>query len=245
MDFGIFQTITSTILGNWNDFGIYAGIIAILSYSAIRLITLNKLSKGLLIALLVLSGLVLFIVNSPVIWSCLALSMFAMAVYEYSATVREGKWFVRIWNGLPIFTVIILIISVILAWKGDSIARPVVVKMKAENTEVSLPWQLSVDVIGGTIKEYPLFGSGPNRFLQQYLKNKPIVVNPTQFWDMEFGSAFGLIPTFFVTQGLVGGVLWIIFIVLFAISLLSILYRFIFLFRFILMDSVTGVCSIS
>ena len=218
MDFGIFQTLNSTMLGKWNDLAIYSGIVAILSYCGLRFIVLNKLFKILLSVLLVISGFFLFITNSPIVWSCLALAMFAMAVYEYSATVREGKWFVRIWKGLPIFTVIILIISILLAWKGDNIARPVVVKMKAENTEISLPWQLSVDIIGGTVKEHPLFGSGPNRFLQQYLKNKPAVVNPTQFWNLEFGNAFGLIPTFFVTQGLVGGVLWIIFIVIFAIS---------------------------
>ncbi len=61
-----------------------------------------------------------------------------------------------------------------------------------------------------------MFGAGPNRFGVQYLRFKPIVVNPTVFWNAEFSTGFGFLPTFTVTQGLVGLVLWIVLMIIFA-----------------------------
>jgi len=42
-------------------------------------------------------------------------------------------------------------------------------------------------------------------------------VNQTDAWGLEFSTGFGLIPTFFVTEGVIGGVLWILFFVFFGI----------------------------
>lgn len=218
LDFGIFQSATSTMLGKWNDIAVYSGIIAILSYTGLQFISLNKSFRILLTVSLILSGLFLFIVNSSIIWSCMALIIVLLGVFQYLSVPREGRLLASVWKRLPIFTIIIFLISVLFAWKGNIIASPVIKYLKVENTEISLPWQFSVDVISGTIKESPLFGAGPNRFSNQYLKYKPQIINSTPFWNVEFSNAFGFIPTFIVTQGLVGGILWIVFIIVLIFS---------------------------
>jgi len=80
-----------------------------------------------------------------------------------------------------------------------------------------MPWQIALDVTSDTIKSTPLFGAGPNNFTNEFLLNKPLILNSSNFWNIEFNSGSGFISTFFVTHGVVGGVLWILFLVFFFI----------------------------
>ena len=80
-----------------------------------------------------------------------------------------------------------------------------------------MPWQLTLDVTTDKIKVDPLFGAGPNRFGTQFLLNKPLILNPSNYWNAEFNNGFGYLSSFVATQGIVGSILWIIFFVFFFI----------------------------
>ncbi len=218
MSFGIFQSAVSSPLGKWNDFGVFSIVIALVSYSILRFSILSKMAKSLLVLAFALSLFFVFIINSQIIWMAFGIVMLFVTLYEYTtrSTIQTG--FAGFWSKLSVFPILLIILSATLVWKGNAIVGPVVDKLKVSNTELSLPWQLTVDVAAGTTKETPLFGAGPNRFLNQYLKYKPQVVNPSQFWGVEFTNGFGLIPSTLVTQGIVGLIAWIIFIVIFVAS---------------------------
>lgn len=216
LSFGFFQATSSTLVGKWSDLALLAGSVGIISYISLQFITLNKLFKLLLSVLVVISGIFLLIVNSAIIWSVLALVLVGIVCYQFFTSPQENGVQAGFVKRLPILSIILLIIAVACAWKGDVIAAPVLNALKIDQTEISLPWQLTLDVASETVKEAPLFGSGPNRFGSQYLKFKPQGVNLGSAWTVEFNNGSGMIPTSLVTQGLVGFLLWITFVLLLA-----------------------------
>jgi tetratricopeptide (TPR) repeat protein len=221
MNSGIFTDLSLTPLGKWSDFGIMAGLLVILSYITLSFLNVNKVVKTLLGVLFLLSLVVLVFVNNSIIWFVLALSFLGISIYKYYLKSREleGESKIgKIFNSLPWISVIILIISFIFAWNGQIVNDKLNAKLNLFPTDVSLTWQSTLDIASESIKESPLFGVGPNRFAQQYLRYKPLEVNLTQFYDLIFDHGFALIPTFFVTQGIVGGLLWLVFIVLFIVT---------------------------
>ena len=56
-----------------------------------------------------------------------------------------------------------------------------------------------------------LLGSGPNTFANQWARFKPAEINATPFWNTNFNTGSGLIPTLVITTGLIGIFWWVIF----------------------------------
>lgn len=202
--------------GVWNDLALLGGAIGIISLMGLQFITLNKLFKGLLSVVLVFSGVCVLVANSLSVWIAIILVAACCAWYQFfSKTTRR----------IPVLTLVVLVLAVVCAWKGDMIAAPLVQALKVEKTEILLPWQLTLDVAADTIKESPLFGAGPNRFALNYLKFKPEGVNLSQAWNIEFSSGSGFIPTTVVTQGIVGFLLWCLLVIVLVGSGFSALKR--------------------
>ena len=218
LNFSVFKNTTSTILGKWNDLGILSGIVMILSYVGLRFISPKKSIKILLIVVAIVSAIFMLLVNSTIVWSVILITLCSISIFECYLSPTDAKGISGMMKRIPVLTSIIILIVIGVLWKGDAIVKPIITKLNIDQTEVNLPWQLTLDITSNTIKESPFFGAGPNRFGNQYLKFKPIIVNPTIFWNTEFGSGFGFIPSFAVTQGLVGILLWITFIVVFIYS---------------------------
>lgn len=211
----VFQSSISSMIGRWKDLALFSGAVGILSYIGIRFVSLSGLFKILLLVLIAVSGLLLFVVNSVVIWGVVCIILLLIASYEYYIAPTESTGLGGVFSRLPLITCALLIISVICFTKTEAIGNFVFNNIKINQAEISLPWQLTLDVAADSIKESPIFGAGPNRFDNQYLKFKPLIVNQTVFWNTEFNNGFATIPTVVVTQGLIGLLLWIIFIIVF------------------------------
>jgi tetratricopeptide (TPR) repeat protein len=216
--FDFLQTTTSTILGKWNDIAILSGIVFILHYLSLKFVITKPITKYFSILVMVISGLFIFIVNSSIIWSVMLLVFVSMWIYEYYIShVNFGSKEIKvIIKNIPIITSILIISVSIMLWKGGDLAMKTTQKLNIQSSELLLPWQLTLDVVSNTVKESPLFGAGPNRFGAQYLKYKPLMVNQTPFWNTEFNSGFSLVSTYAVNQGVVGLVLWILLLALYA-----------------------------
>lgn len=215
LDFGILNTLSSTLIGKWYDFGVFTGIIALLSFLSIEFLPLSKSFKILLSILLAISVFILIIVNYKFIWISIAIIILAVNVYQYLNKLPQGNGIKKISSRFSIFAMIVFIVSVLFAWKGDGIAIPLVKALKIEQTDASLSWRPTLDISSDTLKESPLFGAGPNRFVNQYFHFKPLPINQTIFWNYEFSNGFGFFLTSFITQGIVGAILWCLFSIFF------------------------------
>jgi len=78
--------------------------------------------------------------------------------------------------------------------------------------EVRPSFSTTLDIAGATYRENALLGIGPNRFEDAWRLYKNPVINETLFWNTTFAAGSGYVPTVFVTMGLVGGILLLIFL---------------------------------
>ncbi|MDE1975199.1 MAG: tetratricopeptide repeat protein [Patescibacteria group bacterium] len=216
---GILSSLTSTVLDGWYSLALYSMVVSIISMSAIALLPLSKNMKISYWILLSLSAVVSFLVNSSLAWGAAAAAFLGLAIYMSMRRPRpDGPFVVSLLKRISWLPVAAFVIACILFWNGSAIAGPVISKIGGVYSEISLPWTMTLDVTSGAIKSSPLLGYGPNRFTQAYLDNKPAVINQTDLWGVEFNSGFGLVPTFIVTQGVLGAVLWVILFVFLGIS---------------------------
>jgi len=215
---GFLNGLTATIAGNWYALAIAAGTIILISVTALLSLSLSSKLKFAYWVMAIIAFAVAFIVNCAPVWQALCLIFLGLTVYLFVGSPRPvGGWLVSFLKRVSWVPLIAVIVFGALAYKGNSIAGPVVSKLYSGYSELSLPWQMTLDVASGELKDHPILGAGPNQFSQAYLSYKPAGVNQTDYWSVEFASGFGIIPTFVVTQGALGAIVWILFFVFFGL----------------------------
>ncbi|MEN9912809.1 MAG: hypothetical protein RLY66_217 [Candidatus Parcubacteria bacterium] len=221
---GILSTSTSTILGTWFDFATYAGVIGVIVVAALMLLPLSRRMKMVYSALLVAAFVVAIFVNSTMVWISLTL-VFTVATLYMTVRNYPGSGFISFFKGLAWLPLIAAVVSGFFFWKGTTVVGPTIDRMGIEYTSLTLPWQTSLDVAAGAIKDRPLLGIGPNQFNKAYIAYRPSYINNTLAWSAEFNYAFSLVATSVVSQGVVGVIAWIAFLIFLAIALVRALMR--------------------
>jgi tetratricopeptide (TPR) repeat protein len=215
---GTLTSLTSTVFGGWYALAVYAVLILIVSLLALVFLPLSRGMKIIYSIVTVAAFVAAFFIGDLRIWALAALVFFGVALYATLSRSRPTgnlikSWLVRIaW--VPLLATIV---CGVFAWKGGAISGPAITKIGASYSELQLPWQPTLDVAAGAIKDNPLLGAGPDRFSQAYIAHKPYGVNATDAWSVEFSSGFSTMATFFVNQGLLGIIAWIVFFVFFGI----------------------------
>ncbi|MFA6295573.1 MAG: hypothetical protein WC666_04105, partial [Candidatus Paceibacterota bacterium] len=227
MSLAVFNSVTSSLIGGWYNLGSFAVLVAIISLVAITFLQLSGRMKIVYWVLLVLSAIGAIIVNDSRLWLMAALTFLGLTIYLFfvNGKVRSDGSAPTFFKRVAWIPLVACLIAVLFFYQGSNIAGSTITKFNAGYTELSLPWQMTLDVSASTIKNYPLFGIGPNHFAQAYLAYKPTGINQTNAWGVEFSNGFGLIPTFVATQGIVGVILWTLFFVFLGIIGVRVLKR--------------------
>lgn len=227
LSFGIFTTATSNLLGKWNDLGIFLGLTTILSLITIEGLPLNKMSRLILFIILGASVLFLAIINFFPVWIITGLFSLGLFVYSLSkSALRSGsggnnkseEQGVKISANSSksktlVPSVVVLAVSMAFMVAGSSLGGYITSVFNISQIEARPSWQSTIDITKQTYKENLLFGSGPNTFASQWTKFKPQSINNTLFWNSDFNSGVGFVPTSFATAGLLGGFAWIAFFI--------------------------------
>jgi tetratricopeptide (TPR) repeat protein len=226
--FGVFTAPTTTLLGGWNDLGIYFGLVALFSFITLELLALERWLKAAFIAILVVSLFFLSIINFAVVWYILA--GFALIFFVYNFSFNKSRAYEQSpvltadsRRTVPVVSLVVLIVSILfILLKGnlytslnDLFSFPLASRFVVTNIEVRPSWGTTFQVAKSSLRENPIFGVGPNRFSNEWLKAKPDAINNTIFWGTDFNYGIGLIPTFIITTGLLGTLAWLVFFGLF------------------------------
>lgn len=241
LSFGIFTSAILSPVGKWNDFSALAGGVLLIVLCTQYFFPTNKTLRVPAFILALLSLFFLVIIDFTILWFILFVItglIVAYAIYEgerahkHAKREAEGSGVAhahkpvhkRIAGHLPPFVTVVLVISFIygsgisgLVWGAGqrSIAGTIGNWFHVSPyTEVVLTPYMTKEIVSGTLKTSPLFGTGPNRFSSSFLKYKTSDINQTQFWDSVFDWGVGRIPTYFGTLGLIGMALWLAFVVL-------------------------------
>jgi tetratricopeptide (TPR) repeat protein len=211
---GILSSLTSTVLGNWYALATYALLVLIITIAALLFLPLSRgVRIGYWIAAIA-AFVGAFFVNDMRVWGTAAIVFLGLALYATLSRPRPEGRFIRAWSKrIAWLPLIFCVICAVFVWNGNALAGKAIGNIGAGYSEMRLPWQQTLDIGAGAIKDNPLLGAGPNRFTQAYIAHKPSGINATDAWSTEFTSGFGLIPTFFVTQGFLGVAVWIVFLV--------------------------------
>jgi len=236
---GAFSEISSNTIGKWSDMAVFFGAGALLSLITLEELTLSRAFRIIVQIALGVSVLFLAIVNFSLVWW--VLGIFALAYFVYSlATSRktlgeqengpspsmgesaaytqqsaepqhvEGGMAGR---NISVSALAVLLISIVFILAGGPIGNFISQYLNVANVDVRpSSWSSTYEIAQNTISESPVFGSGPNRFLHQWLNYKPESVNQSQFWNADLNFGIGLIPTLLVTTGLLGFLAWIAFL---------------------------------
>jgi len=120
-------------------------------------------------------------------------------------------------NRISWICIIAFVVAAGFFWKGNTLILPLVNYLHVGYSEVGLSMRSTLDIASGVMKEKPVLGTGPNRFSQAYIAHKPTDINLTSAWNAEFVSGYGVIPTFIATQGVLGSLLWLVFLILYIV----------------------------
>jgi tetratricopeptide (TPR) repeat protein len=216
LSFGLFTSLTTTVVGGWNSTGIFFGIGAILSLLTYEMLSLTRFTKILTTVALVISLFFLSIINFGSIWIIVASIAFLFLAYRVFSPTDMGmySWADRI-KKVPVYSLCVFVIALVFAIWGNAFGGKIADYLNVTNVDVRPKLGVTVDIAKSTFKTEPLFGSGPNTFAMQWLSYKPADINSTIFWNTEFAYGVGLLPTFAVTTGIIGVLSWIVFFIAF------------------------------
>lgn len=222
---------TANLIGSFSDLGMFVGLGLVLLLLTLRLLPVTGRSRTLLYVAGAVSLLVLALVNSALIWSLIALvalGLFIEAIMRHRPSGEDADL-----DGVALMLaesepedvsgnarslaapLAVLAVSLFFIIGGSTIGNALVGAFGTNVVDVRPSWQSTFDVGSHTYASSPLFGSGPGSFSTQWVKFRDRSLNDTVFWNIDFTSGIGYIPSSFVTTGLVGALAWIGFIVLF------------------------------
>ncbi|MDQ1299471.1 MAG: Tfp pilus assembly protein PilF [Patescibacteria group bacterium] len=221
---------TTNLVGSFMDLGMFLGLGLAIGLLAFRLLTLSAKVRTMM---LVAGGVALFLlalVNSVLIWTLVALvalALFIEAIMRNRPSGDQGDL-----DGValllaedtdeptqssrslaaPLATLAVALFFLI---GGGTIGSALATGLGVDVIDVRPSWQSTFDIGSHTYASSPLFGSGPGTFGTQWVQFRDRSLNDTYFWNVDFVSGIGSIPTSFVTTGLVGALAWVAFIGLF------------------------------
>lgn len=233
---------SANLIGSFNDVGMFAGLSLAILLVAGRFMQFTGWKKIALWVLGVGSLFVLALVNSVLLWvlvGLVALGLFIEAILRRRSSVDESEL-----EGVETLSVenetesshgesrplvaplVTLAVALFFIVGGSTIGNALSSTFGLNVLDVRPSWGSTFAVGSHTYASSPIFGSGPGTFGEQWLKSRDRSLNQTIFWAVDFNSGIGLIPTSFVTEGLVGALAWIGLFGLFAfVGLRTLLFR--------------------
>lgn len=211
--FGILADKTNNILGSWNSLGIFAGFSCLLYLLVVEFLDISKVRKILLYILMLFSVFIVSSVNFSLVWCLLGIASLVVFVYKISLNFGDGDDLNK--KSFPVISLVIVLLSLFFFMSNQIIGNFIPEHFSLATTEVNPSVKSTIMVAKGVLSQDPIFGIGPNRFSEAWNLYKSSSINDTQFWNVDFGSGFGFLPTHLSTNGILSLVAWLVFILLF------------------------------
>lgn len=224
LSFGVFTDTVSTPVGSWNDLALFLGLTVILSLIALEQLSLTKVGRGLFIGVTIASLFMLGVINFFTVWLVLGLTSLVMVVYSLGKERFTGNQpsFINqktVLNGTSLITTLVVFaISVLFIVGGATFGGLISKFTNVSYVEVRPSFEATADIARNVYHENAFLGIGANKFTDAWRMYKDNSINLTPFWNTDFNAGNGYITTFFVTTGVLGGVAWLLFLLVFLIT---------------------------
>ena len=208
------------LAGGVVDTAIIFGGAIILSLCALNMAELGKKMK-IILSVLIAFGLIFVAAANfmPVVY---ILGIFSLVFFVYILSWSVGRPRSSEEENqnrrISLSSLAVLLASVVLLLGGTGISSFFSKTLKVQTTEVRPNFQTTMDLTISSWKQNIALGVGPNRFSEFWAMHKPAEINQTQFWNSDFFSGSGFIPTVAITTGLLGFLSLLAFIAMYILS---------------------------
>lgn len=220
-----------SIIGSYNDLALLLGLGVVGTLITLRFMEFSKRIHQALVLGVVGALVLLAVANSSLVWILLALvslGLFVESVMRRSPGVSDADLDgvggsmdpepIETNEGnrsliLPLAVLAISLFFLIGGTLGGALANSLNVNVLS----VRPSWQSTISIAQKTYGTSPVFGSGPGTFGVEWLKYRDASLNSTVFWNIDFSSGIGFVPTSAVTTGILGVLAWIAFFALFIV----------------------------
>lgn len=212
-----------SVLGSTSDLAFLLGLGVIGILFALRELELSGRAHRALIASGVGAVVLLAVYNSSLVWTLIALvslGLFVESVMQRGPQEREGGDLddvamideepLAAEGGKRSLVVPLALLAISLFFLiGGTIGGALANALHVNVLNVRPSWQSTFAVTQKVYSSSPVFGSGPGSFGSEWLKYRDASLNSTAFWNVDFSSGIGFIPTSLVTTGLIGALAWV------------------------------------
>ncbi len=219
-----------SIVGSVSDLASLLGLGVIGVLIALRELELSGRARRALVISGVAAVVLLAVANNSLIWILLALvslGLFVESVMQRGskrgdadlddvAVIDEEPLAADEGNRSLVVPLAVLAISLFFLI-GGTLGGALASALHVNEVNVRPSWQSTFAVGNKVISTSPFFGSGPGTFGVDWLKYRDASLNSTVFWNIDFSSGIGFIPTSAVTTGLLGALAWVAMLVLFIV----------------------------
>ncbi|MBX4200480.1 tetratricopeptide repeat protein [Candidatus Parcubacteria bacterium] len=200
-------------VGSWTDYAVFFAILLLFSAITLQVFKIKGFLNWFLYAVSGLSIFLLIVINFSIVWWLIAALALGLLVYFKRHDGEISKKF------LVLFVIaLIFALNPTIPTQGIKIGEYISTKFNVQNINVRPGFQATLDVDKSTLHESPILGSGPNTFTENWFLYKQKDLNATSFWNTPFSGGIGFLPTQIASIGIVGSLIWIVFL-LFLLSL--------------------------
>lgn len=231
LSFGVLPNISSTLLGSFNDFGLFLGLTIIIALIALEQLPLPRWGVGVMAVIIVTALLNLVVINFGIIWILLALFSLTLLMYaltkdrfsdQLGAEPQRRK---KISIASIILIIVVFVTSVVFLIGGNALGVAISQVTNVSYVEVRPSASATLDIARNVYQTNAFTGIGPNLFADAWRLYKDQSINQTVFWNTNFAAGNGYIPTWFVTTGVLGTLTWLIFLGVFTVVGVRMLLR--------------------
>lgn len=208
---GIPFSRTANLIGTWSSFGIVSSLFAFISLFLVEFFKFDKKwIKYFLYAFAVFSLIMVVLVNISLVW--ILLGVFSIVIFAYKVAISQKKEGDEQKREFPAFSFVFVLVALLFLMSGRFIGGVLPQALNLYDVEVGPSLATTIKTTFEALKNNPVFGIGPNRFLEVWAMHKPVEVNLSNFWDAPFTYGSGLITTFTSTTGVLGILAWFLFV---------------------------------
>ncbi len=196
-----FLGITSNafnLLGGINAFAIFSGGACVLLIGYLLAYELIFIKKILVTLLAVLSFTFLLLFGNAVIFLISIASLLTLLGFQQSFSLKVGNRF-SLGTAFVVLAIAILSFLAITGYRVGSLLNLPAEVAPSFNASLSIATQ----VLSSNVRSL-LVGSGPNTYSSDFVSFKPLSINLTSLWSVDFPGAYSLWLTLLPTLGLVG-----------------------------------------
>lgn len=213
-----------SLVGSTKDLAIVLGLAVISILLAIRFLELGARAGRFLLVVGIIALALLAILNISLAWilvALVALGLFveAMMTRRTGGSSAEGDFdeVMTVTESTPdaptgsrSFLTPLVVLAVSLFFLiGGNLGSALASGLGVNTIDVRPSWRSTLSVGQQVYSHSAIFGSGPGSFGGEWLKYRDASLNSTIFWNLDFPSGIGFIPTSAVTTGILGALAWV------------------------------------